>query len=81
MSKALTFGWMSNTGADGFEQEHGRFTAEVYWDDVVRVWKWVVWGPDQNVLNRGHHKALAGAKIASLRLAADLEKQALKVKA
>ncbi len=82
--KALAFGWTANQKADGFEQEHGRFTVEVFWNEGNHMWSWIVWSPavkdEQEILSRGRELRLASAKVTGLRAASDLEKGALKGK-
>lgn len=80
----LAFGWRSNTNADGFEQDHGRFTIEVYWKGSKRTWGVNIWGRvlvdgkyQMAVIREGSDPDLNSAKKIGLRLATTLEKEAL----
>jgi hypothetical protein len=84
VKQAMSFGWRTNAGADGFEQDHGRFTMEVFWNEVKRVWAWNVWAGvsragkrDQSIVANGTEFLLHDAKKAVLRVASGLERQAL----
>ena len=82
--KRNTFGWRMNANADGFEQPHGRFTMEVFWNDAKRVWSWAVWAGakvngkrEQSIIMSGHTPLLDDAKDTVLREASALEREAL----
>ncbi len=83
-TQKLSFGWKVNRRADGFEQQHGRFTMEVFWSEAERVWKWAVW-VDQNIdgkfqqsiLAQGRSGRLADAKKTVMREAAEFERDSI----
>ena len=86
MKQITSFGWRVNGSADGFEQPHGRFTMEVFWDDANRdmPWAWLVWTnalvqgkADQTIVSKGKEPSLDWAKRAVIEKAAKLEKVAL----
>ena len=84
MKKNLTFGWRINGNADGFEQDHGRFVMEVFWNDRKRTWAFNIWTralvggrPDQVIVNKGIAPSLVEAKQAALREASVREREAL----
>lgn len=79
----MAFGWRSNANADGFEQNHGRYTVEVYWKEDEGSWGVHVW---QNMMNEDNKivptiireaasNTLAGAKYMAISMAANLAKQ------
>lgn len=80
----LAFGWRINENADGFEQSHGRFIIEVFWNSKILKWGIAVWanrmiGGDntQLIVREGTESDLTDAKKAGLRMAAVLEKEAI----
>lgn len=75
--KVLMFGWRSNSGADGFEQDHGRYVMEVFWNESARKWEWVIWSGAM-IVAQNESPSLAEAKKAVLRSAAHLEREAIK---
>lgn len=84
MKKRNAFGWRMNANADGFEQPHGRFIMEVFWNDDKRVWSWAVWAGasvkgrnEQTIIMSGRAPSLEDAKKAVLREATELERDAL----
>jgi hypothetical protein len=74
--KALSFGWRINGGADGFEQDHGRYVMEVWWHDDGRGWQWIVWD-GATIVSQNSEPTLEGAKKAALRSASHLERVAV----
>lgn len=84
MKQEMSFGWRANANADGFEQDHGRFTMEVFWNEVKRVWAYNIWAGvnragkrDQSVVSTGMEFLLHDAKKGALRMASELERRAL----
>ena len=82
--RQMNFGWKVNRDADGFEQDHGRFTMEVYWHDLKRTWVWAIWADvvangkrEATVIKRSLAPTLADAKKAVLRVASQFERDAL----
>ena len=83
----LAFGWKANGSADGFEQAHGRFVIEVYWNSKKRHWGINIWGrkivdgvSEQITVREGYDPDLNTAKKIGLRMASVLEKEALSVR-
>ena len=83
----LAFGWRANGNADGFEQEHGRFIIEVYWNSKKREWGVYIWGRvsaggkvEQRIMRETSDPDLTQAKKIGIRIASVLEKEALGVK-
>jgi hypothetical protein len=73
MGKELSFGWRTNSNADGFEQHHGRMTMEVFWSDTEQTWSWMLWS------NIGSSPQAIEASPVSLRLSlAEAKQQVLK---
>lgn len=79
-----SFGWVANARSDGFEQEHGRFTMEVFWHEKTRSWGWRVWADamvngqhDQVVLAVDYEVNLDSAKRSVLQEASILERAAI----
>ena len=86
MGKNTSFGWRANGGADGFEQDHGRFTMEVFFEEASKMWTWLVWSagpivsgqPSHTIVARGKKALLTDAKAIVLENAARMEKEAIK---
>lgn len=82
------FGWKANGTADGFEQSHGRYTLEVYWNERTRRWSALVWQTIINedkvktptIIREGDTETLRGAKHMAVSMAADLAKSEAKEK-
>lgn len=86
MGKNTSFGWRANGAADGFEQDHGRFTMEVFFQDKTRQWVWLVWSsgpivsgqPSHTIVSKGTTKTLEDAKVVVHETAARMERDAIK---